>query len=497
MERAVSVSVMRESDAEAIRNGTTGFELMRRAGEGVFSAVDWHGRIGIVCGSGNNGGDGYVLASILKEKGYACHLILMENRFSADGEKCFNLAKSKCIPYETYSDSMDLSQYDILVDCILGTGFRGEPKGIYADAIEKINSTDAYVVSVDINSGLNGDNGQTQRCVSSDLTVSIGTCKTGLLLGQAKDKIKSLVNIDIGIPIVGKSYSVPSDVDFQRLFKPRTHASHKGTYGYVTIFGGCLPYSGAVKLANLSCAAMRSGAGVCCLAVPQEIAPSVAPYLLETTLATVPSKGGFMCYDPMTLETLLSRSNAMVIGVGWGSGRDNGKILTHILTHAKIPLLLDADGLNTLARMDLSLLQRAKGPIVLTPHLKEFARISHLSMQEIMEDPIGIAETFASKYGVILLLKGATTVVTDGEETYLVTRGCPGMATAGSGDVLSGVLVALLGSEAPTVYTIAGGAYIAGLAGEMAEKEKNPVSMCASDTVAMLPMAISKILKNN
>ncbi|MBQ9121177.1 MAG: NAD(P)H-hydrate dehydratase [Clostridia bacterium] len=495
MQSAVSVALMRQSDQKTIEKGASGFELMHRAGEAVYRAVSWHGKIAILCGSGNNGGDGYVLAGILQKCGYAPTVVRVSDRFSSDGRACYEEALAVGVADCMYSQGMELSAYDVIVDCLLGTGFYGSPTGLIRAAIEAINHSGAYVVSVDINSGLNGDNGLGECCVISDLTVSVGTVKTGLLLGRAKDKVKSYVNADIGIPIIGRAYHILEDGDVASVFTPRAHTSHKGTYGYITLLGGCLQYSGAAKLSNLSSAAMRAGTGVCRLAVPEEIANAVAPYLLESTLEPLPSKGGFVCFDSQVLDRLLTASNAMAVGMGWGNGPDNGKILKYLLLNSAKPLLIDADGLNTLAVIGTSVLKEAKCPIILTPHLREFSRISGIPDGEILNDPIVCAERFAKEYGVVLLLKGATTIVTNGEDTFLSVRGCPGMATAGSGDVLSGVLAALLGYLPSTAFTVACGAYVTGLAGELAERDTNPISMCASDTVKHLPTALNQILK--
>lgn len=495
MKTAVSVSCMRASDQRTIESGTSGLELMHRAGEAIYHEIEWHGSIAILCGVGNNGGDGYVLASLLQKSGHKPHIVRIADRFSKEGWACYEEAISLGVADRLYLSGEDLTSYDIIVDCLLGTGFSGTPSGELASAIHSINASGAYIVSVDINSGLSGDNGQAELCVVSDHTVSVGTVKTGLLLGKARDVVKRLSNVDIGISIVEKEYKILEDEDVAVSLPMRLHNSHKGTYGYVTILGGCLNYSGAIKLSNLSCAAMRAGAGVCRLAVPEDIAPAIAPYLLESTLAPQPSSNGTMQFAENELNQLLSSSVAMAVGMGWGSGEENQKILSHLILNSKSPLLIDADGLNALAVIGSEILMQAKCRTVLTPHVREFSRISCYSDQEILKDPIHCAEEYARKYGVILLLKGATTIVTDGTDTYLSTTGCPGMATAGSGDVLSGVLLGLLGYLPCTSMTIASGAYITGLAGEMAEREVNPISMCASDTVRYLPSAIRHLLE--
>lgn len=281
--------------------------------------------------------------------------------------------------------------------------------------------------------------------------------------------------------------------DIQELFKKREKDTHKGDYGYVGIMGGCVSYSGAIKLANMSCCALRSGAGVVRVIVPESIAPSITPYLLEQTIFTIEDEEGKMIFQEKQMKEALSKLTALAIGNGWGEGKDNEKILKYILENYQIPVVIDADGLNTLAKMDKEILKTTKCTIILTPHKKEFERISGILINDMEKQEIEIAKTFAKQYGVILLLKGPTTIVTNGEKVFLVETGCPGMATAGSGDVLSGILVGLLGYQKADILTVAAGSYLAGLAGEIAQKKKNDISMIASDTIESIPEAINQI----
>lgn len=493
MQTVTTVRVMRESDAETIRRGMPGRELMRRAGEAIRRAYPWRGRTAIICGTGNNAGDGYVLAALLHCDHIPCEVILLEDSFSEDGAYYYGKCKEIGVKITHFDEKTDLSVFDEIVDCIFGTGFRGQAAGIEAEAIRRINASGAKVISVDINSGLNGDNGRSPLCVRSDLTVSIGFYKPGHFLGQAKDEIGKLVNVDIGIDLHGDCLYLAEMRDFSDLFAPRRRDSHKGTYGYVSLLGGCTDYAGAVKLANMSCAALRSGCGVAKLIVPASVAPSVAPYLLESTLATLPDHEGHMLPALDAIDRAITGQRALAIGMGWGRSPDHAVILKHILQSYAGRLVIDADGLNTLSELDLGLLRQSASKILLTPHPKEMERLCGRPIGEILNDPIGTATEFAAKYGVTVLLKGPTTVITDGRETYLVDRGCAGMATAGSGDVLSGILVGLFGYLELTPKTAACGAYLAGLAGELAERDLCSVSMLASDTIAHIPAAVSMI----
>ena len=207
----------------------------------------------------------------------------------------------------------------------------------------------------------------------------------------------------------------------------------------------------------------------------------------------MPDRDGHILFDADAIDRQLRNQSALAIGMGWGNSPENTAILQHILRNYSIPVVIDADGLNTLSEMDLRILKDTACSVILTPHPKEMARLCKRTVAEILQNPVEIAEAFAKEYGVCLLLKGASTIVTDGEQTYLVDRGSAGMATAGSGDVLSGILAGMLGWLPPTAKSIAAGAYLAGLAGELAAARVGEISMLASDTVAEIPNAIHEI----
>lgn len=285
--------------------------------------------------------------------------------------------------------------------------------------------------------------------------------------------------------------------DIKDKFKYRDSDTNKGDYGYVGIMGGCIEYSGAIKLANLSCCALRSGAGVVRLIIPKSIATSIAPYLLEQTIFTIDDDDSKMKFNEKQISDSLNKIKALAMGMGWNRSKEYEKILEYILLNYDIPVVIDADGLNTLSNMNLEILNKTKCKVILTPHLKEFERLSKIDIEDIKKDSINIATEFAKKYNVILLLKGPTTIVTNGIDVYLVKRGCPGMATAGSGDVLSGILVSLLGYNEADTLSVAAGAYLNGMAGEIAESKFTDISMMAHDTVECIPEAIKVIRKNN
>ena len=285
-------------------------------------------------------------------------------------------------------------------------------------------------------------------------------------------------------------------IDIKEIFNERNPESNKGDFGYVGILGGCTNYSGAIKLSNMSATALRSGCGVIRVIIPKGIENFVAPYLLEQTIYTIDSnENGEMIFNEKEIRESLNKLKALAIGMGWGNGNDNEKIIKYIIENYDIPLVIDADGINSFSKMDLNILKNAKGKIILTPHLKELERLSKINIEEIKQNSIKYAKEFAKKYNLIVLLKGHITIVTDGKNTYLVEKGCPGMATAGSGDVLSGILVGLLGYNKPDILTVAAGAYLAGLAGELAQEKYTDISMKSSDTIEYIPEAIKQIRK--
>lgn len=282
--------------------------------------------------------------------------------------------------------------------------------------------------------------------------------------------------------------------DLKKLFEQREVDSHKGMFGTVGIMGGSLEYSGAVKLANMSAASIRSGCGVVRVIVPENIVNAIVPYLLEQTLYPVScDQDNFMNFKENELELAVQNLKAVAVGMGWGRSKSYQDILYSLLKNYSGSLIIDADGLNTLATMDKEKLKNTRAKVILTPHLKEFSRLTLLSIDKIKKDPMKLAINFAKEYQVILLLKGSTTIVTDGNVTYLSRSGCPGMATAGSGDVLSGILVGMLGYLPSSSFVVAASAYLAGVASKLAQVKYTDISMKASDTIEFIPSAIKKI----
>ena len=482
MSDVVSVALMKQSDKKTSEK-IPEKELMYRAGRAVFELLPVSDSYAVVCGKGNNGGDGYVIAQLLHNAG---RRVTVYNTSDKTTETS-GYYLQKCIECGVNVVSYENQSFDetVVIDCVFGVGFHGVPVGREAEAIKKINKSGSFVVSVDINSGLDANNGLTELCVKSDLTVAVQAPKPGHYLGSAKDVIKKLAAVDIGIEIDGKPYKLCEKDDFKAVFPERLNNSHKGTYGTAVLLGGCREYSGAVKLANLSLSALKCGCGISRLAVHESIADYVAPYLLESTLCPLKS------FYESELEKAFDKAAAVGLGMGFGKEDDRIKAVEYALKSLKCPLLIDADGLYALSKINY----KADGNVVITPHIAEFARLSGKTVDEVLSDPVGLSAAYAKEHNVVVLLKGASTVITDGDRVFITDTGTPGMATAGSGDVLSGIITGI-NSQNPSDICLnaACGAFIAGYAGELAEKEKNAVSMTASDTVANIHKAVSYIL---
>ena len=272
--------------------------------------------------------------------------------------------------------------------------------------------------------------------------------------------------------------------DIKNLFSKREKDANKGDFGKVGILGGSINYSGAIKLATMSLASLRSGCGLVKVIVPNEIVSSLSPVLLEQTL--------FPYKNLEDIKKSIKDLDSLAIGMGWGYDEKHLTILKYILENFQGNLVIDADGLNTLVN-HLEILKTSQANIVLTPHLKEFSRLTNLSIEEIEKNKIEIAKSFANENHVILLLKGSTTIITNGSDVYLTNYGTPGMATSGSGDVLSGILAGLLGYLKYNLISVSAGAIINGLAGELAEEKNTDIGMIARDTISYIPDAIKKI----
>ncbi len=493
MRPVLSTDNMKKTEAAAAAAGTDGRELMRRVAAGICDAADWRPPVAVVCGAGNNAGDGYAAALLLHGRGVECTVFTLTERFSADGRYYYDRCVEAGVPVVPFCGKQALAGFGSILDCILGTGLHGRAEGVFAEAVKAINESGAYVVSADINSGLGSDSGLGDPCVISDLTVAAGYPKPGHFLGRAKDVIGALACADLGAEPAEQPFFIAGDSDMAHILPARPNFSHKGTYGYCALIGGSLRYSGAIRLAAMAAAAMRSGAGVVRVAAPASLCGLLVPAILESTLFPLADIGGRAVFREEELNGLLTGVRSAAFGMGIGTGSETEKMLLWLLGNYSGALVIDADGLTLLSRTGPGPLRSSGARILLTPHVGEFSRLCGLPADEVLERPVELASRYAAENGVTVLLKGPATVVADGHDVFLTDAGCPGMATAGSGDVLSGIAAAVCSYVPDMTRAALLSAWINGRAGELAQEKYGAVSMVAGDTAAEIPAVIRRL----
>ena len=478
MERILSVAEMRAADEYTINTlGVSSDILVERAGAAVAEEIARRfkgGRVLVCTGKGNNGKDGKVIAELLaKLHGFSVSTFSAEVGFFKIFEK----------------------KFDIIVDCLFGTGLNREITGRYKTAVEKINESGAFIVSCDIPSGINGDTGRVMGvAVKANLTVAIQEYKLGHFLNEGIDYSGKIVARDIGISVWTENCANRiTDKDAAALFPERARNIHKGVNGKIAVVGGSKNYSGSAILAYNALTAYKTGAGYAAIAVPDCLFGMVAGVCPECIIHTLKTDGENIVFDEKDFKKLLDY-DAIAFGMGAGVSEEIYKALSYLTANYTGRLLIDADGLNTLAVFGKEILKDKKCETVLTPHIGEFTRLTGKSKEEILTDPINSAKNFAKEYGVTVLLKNAVSVITDGNKTVINCTGDGGMAKGGSGDVLSGFAAGLLNRNEEPFFCVAVAAYLFGRAGEIAAKEQNSYTITATDIIKSIPKAINKVL---
>lgn len=475
-----------------IEEGTSELELIKRAGHALFMAYPYKGYTLIILGKGNNAGDGIALAIEIKKAQKDVSLLLLNELSGSNLLELFKEALHLGIKMFSYTDSFSFDNYSTIVDAIFGIGFHGELKGIYKEVIERVNALDKTRISIDINSGLDANSGKAKLAFKSNLTISVGYLKTGYYLNDGKDWIEEVKNVDIGLISPNSCFHLFEESDLDSIFQKRKNNINKGNNGYVGIMGGSLNYSGSVKLGNLALSTLRSGAGVARLIIPDSICDSVMPYLLEATIYPMPSKDGHMVFNQEAIKGAISHLSSIAYGMGMTVSFDTEQILEYLLLNYEGRLLIDADGINALSLVDLSLLNRTKASIVLTPHLKEFSRLINRPIEEIIDDPVNMVQDFINKYPVTLLLKGPSTIIGRKNEIIIVNSGSPALSKGGSGDILSGIISGIMGFNSDTLLSSASGAFIHGKVGEIMLKNLGAYDAIPRDEID----ALKEYMKN-
>ena len=512
--KAVTSKQMKELDRKAIADfGIAGDVLMDRAGHGVAETVQFLARIAgcdnpliqLIAGRGNNGGDAFVAARYLKERGYEVEVWLAAEAGAATGDALKHLSKLKAakitlheLPtkgeWDDEASASDLSGC-ILVDGILGTGLSGPARGPAAGAISYINALASrnLVVAIDVPSGLNSDTGKAEGdVVVADITATMGLPKRGLLEPEAIEYVGTVEVVDIGLPpeLTDRAQSdmeMITAADLREILGRRPRNAHKGMFGHVLIIGGAPGYAGAVALAAE--AAARSGAGLVTVLVPATVAPVVAGMIPEAMVhGGAQTEAGSLAADCLAKwGRRLGDFSAVLMGPGMTTHEDTRVLVEQVLAESRAPVIVDADALNVCAgRLDI--LQKASGPIVLTPHPGEMARLMGSQVQDIQSDRFNAARRVAEQTSAVTVLKGAGTVVAaKGRLLNVNLTGNPGMASGGMGDVLSGLIAGLAAQGVAPFDAARAGVYLHGRAGDNVAWRTSQAGMIAGDVLDELP----------
>lgn len=487
----LTAAEMREVDRLTIEAGIPGIILMENAGSRVvdflretFAPLSEH-RIVIICGKGNNGGDGFVVARQLFTRQLCQSLDVIElfDPATLTGDALTNRTMLDACGCRVSRDLPTQPQLaTIVVDAVLGTGMTGAAKGVPLDAIRVINKLFplAKKVAVDIPSGLPSDDSKPiGEFAKADYTVTFTAAKQSQCLSPIYESCGKLTVVPIGTPPAfydSKPIHLITERDIRYLFAKRPSDSNKGMYGHVFVVGGSFGKSGAPAMAGLG--SFRSGAGLVTVAVPKEILTAVAAYRPE--LMTEP------------LETIdLKRATVLAIGPGLGTGDETVRFVKRLYTESPLPAVVDADALNALAG-DLPHTDKIR---ILTPHPGEMSRLMGISTKEVQADRLGNAQSFAKQCGATIVLKGDRTIIAfpDGE-TWINPTGSPSMATGGTGDILTGMTAGMV-AQHPNDWkrAVCAAVWLHGRCGEIAAKQLGEEATLATDLLTYLPEAMNEL----
>jgi NAD(P)H-hydrate epimerase len=515
----VTTDEMQRMDRGAIESfGIPGRVLMENAGRGAtaffLETLYRHcpGSVGIAAGRGNNGGDGFVMARYLYQKGIDATVFLFSEKERIKGDAAANLEllDGMGVPvveivdaasFEEHQESM--GQACTWIDAILGTGLTSTVRGFYKSVIDYINRQAKPVFSVDIASGLNADTGQVcGTCIQAEATATFGFAKIGHLTYPGRSYTGRLKIIEIGIPphvaaSVGCHQHLITPVNLLKQLPRRPATAHKGHTGHLLVLAGAPGKTGAAAMT--ATAAMRAGAGLVTLGIPKSLNPLLETMVMEAMTIGLPeTKAGALDESAHSdILSLITDKRCLAIGPGMGTADSTGRLVAHLIAACPVPMVIDADGLNLIAS-NPSILSKRKAPIVLTPHPGEMARLCGHSSAQIQTDRIGQARAFAQQHGVHLVLKGAATIVAEPDATVFINpTGNPGMAAGGMGDVLTGLIAGLITQKMDVGAAARAGVYLHGLAADQLSGKKNTFGYLATEVMDTIPEAMNRLLNGN
>ncbi len=510
MIKVATAKEMQDIDRVTIsRFGIAGTVLMERAGLSVvdkINALYLGKKIAVLCGSGNNGGDGFVIARELHNQGRNVEVFMtsVPSKLKGDAKTNYDIAKKFGVPVFPVLKFLRtrLSGHYLIVDALLGTGISQDVKGPLSDVIKKANRLSCPVMAVDIPSGISSDTGQVMgSAMKANVSVTFGLPKRGHLIYPGAEYTGRLFIEDIGFP----ASLINSDKMKINLFRSddaisllpaRTKSSHKGTFGHVLLIAGSRGKTGAALMAAKAC--LKAGAGLVTIGAPETVVNSLQSRVTEEMILPLNDKGnGTLSYTAADSikKFIKARGEVLVIGPGLSVDDELKTLVAEVVTHSKVPVVIDADGLNAIAG-NTRVLKKCKSPLILTPHPGEMSRLEGLKKSTDKEGPDRVtrALSFSGKHRVHLVLKGVPTVTTTPEGTaFINSSGNPGMATAGTGDVLTGMIASFLAQGLPPAHASALGVYMHGNAADIVADKKGQESMVASDIIKELPGAFRSI----
>ena len=481
--KVLTRTLIEESEKNAVDNGAFSFrELMKIAGskaaEIILSALPCRDKkITVICGNGNNGGDGFVVANILKSHGANVKVMTPLGAPLTENAKFYY---DKLEP-SVFCENLPLDS-DIVIDALFGIGLSRPLGAELCELLEKVNALECKRIAIDIPSGVECDSGKVLgTAFQADITVTFIALKPCFVLPDGSDFCGEVTVADIGVAPVKSAY----DTIKAPVFKKRRHNSHKGNFGTALIIAGSYGMAGAAILASK--AALRSGLGIAKCVVCDGIYQGFTAALPEAVCIPVPMTDcGSISPDAVDITALTKKCTALLFGPGISKCRYTEEILFGIIKNNTLPAVIDADGINLLSD-NIELLCECKAPVILTPHPAEMARLCAASVEEVETNRIEIARNFAKKYNCILVLKGANTIVAspEGEISFNLT-GNPGMSTGGSGDVLAGIIVSLLAQGFSPIDAAKYGVFLHGKAGDEAAAKHGERGMLPSDIIEEL-----------
>ena len=492
--------------------GIPSLVLMENAGKAIAGYIDQSFKaspkksIFILCGKGNNAGDGFVIARHLLDRGYRVRVCLLFPHEEYQGDALVNLNRYEGEVCEAYNFRLfrglrnELKTSSLIVDAIFGTGLDRPVRGLLAQVIREVNLLKKEVLAVDIPSGLCANTGKVLgAAISARYTCTLHLPKIGLLWGPDVGKVGELSVFPIGIPkflenrIKRKIY-LNHPQTFEKYFQARKKETYKHRYGHVLTLAGSRNKIGAALMTAR--ASLRAGAGLSTLALPASAYEKINPRFAEIMFEPLPSEGDYFSLAAGdSVVKKLKNKQVMACGPGMGTSPALQKIMREVLEKTTVPLVLDADALNNLAGQKQYLL-KSKFPVVLTPHLGEMERLCQVPKKELVLHKIKIIQAFAKKYKVHIILKGYRSLVANPQgEIYINSTGNPGMATAGTGDVLTGVLAGLIAQGIPFEKAVLAGIWIHGRAGDLVASHRGEAGMLAWDIAEKVPEVLKELVE--